>query len=95
MATSLVRYTVEQEAANVTWLEILVAELARTAPSRPSHAAERLSLQEVWMSLIAGLGAQALERIERIAALQTVEPGDAQPQEQLGEAEERGGVRRC
>jgi hypothetical protein len=70
MATSVVRHAIEQEAVDITWLEILVAELRKVRPPRLYDLSEGLSPEQLWRSLTAALAPQQLERIERIAAMQ-------------------------
>lgn len=76
MATSVVRHALEQEAVNITWLEILVAELRKVRPPRLCDLAGELSPEQLWLSLTAALAPQQLARIERIAAMQPCRPGE-------------------
>ena len=76
MATSLIRNAIEQEADEASWLHILLAELARIAPSLSSGPVEKLSLEELQASLAAGLSVRALQRIGQLAGVQAVDGAD-------------------
>lgn len=67
-------------------LQILLAELTTIAPPRPAGPVEMPSVEELRAALAAGLGSEALERIERIAALDPIELSDSQLDKQLREA---------
>lgn len=70
-------------------LQILLAELATIAPPRPAGPIEMPSLEQLRASLAGGLGPEALERIERIAAAEPIELSDSQLDEQLREASQQ------
>jgi len=70
-------------------LKVLLAELATIAPPRPVGPVEMPSVEKLRASLAAGVGPEALERIERIAAADPIEFSDAQLDEQLREVTQR------
>ena len=67
-------------------LQILLAELARIAPPRPTGPVEMPSVEQLRASLATGVDAAALKRIEKIAAAEPIELSDAQLDAQLREA---------
>jgi hypothetical protein len=79
MATSLIRNAIEQEAHEASWLQILLAELARVAPSLSSGPVEKLSLEELQASLTAALSVRALQRIGQLAAVHSGDGGEGSP----------------
>lgn len=70
-------------------LQVLLAELATIAPPRPVGPVEMPSIEQLRASLAAGVDPETLERIERIAAADSIELSDAQLDEQLREATQR------
>jgi hypothetical protein len=79
MATSLIRNAIEQEADEASWLQILLAELARIAPSLSPGPVEKLSVEELQASLTAGLSVRALQRIGQLAAVQAANGLEGNP----------------
>jgi hypothetical protein len=67
-------------------LQVLLAELATVAPPRPTGPIEMPSLEQLREALAGGVGAAALKRIEKIAAVEPIELSDAQLDAQLREA---------
>lgn len=67
-------------------LRILLAELATVAPPRSAGPVEMPSLEQLRASLANGLGPEALERIEQIAAAEPIELSDRDLDAQLREA---------
>jgi len=70
-------------------LQVLLAELVTIAPPRPVGPVEMPSVEQLRASLAAGVGPEALERIERIAAADPIELSDLQLDEQLREVTQR------
>jgi hypothetical protein len=66
-------------------LQILLAELVTIAPPRPAGPVEMPSVEQLRASLVTGVGAAALKRIEKIAAAEPIELSDAQLDSQLRE----------
>jgi hypothetical protein len=67
-------------------LRILLAELATVAPPRSAGPVEMPSLEQLRASLANGLGPEALERIEQIAAAEPIELSDRDLDAQLRDA---------
>ncbi len=67
-------------------LRILLAELATVAPPRSAGPVEMPSLEQLRASLANGVGPEALERIEQIAAAEPIELSDRDLDAQLHEA---------
>lgn len=67
-------------------LRVLLGELARIAPPRPTGPVQMPSLQELQESLASGLGPAALKRIEKIASAEPIELSDAELDAQLRQA---------
>ncbi len=76
MATSMIRNAIEQEADEASWMQILLAELARIAASLSPGPVEKLSLEELQESLTAGLSVRALRRIGQLVAIQALDGTD-------------------
>ncbi|MGH2902782.1 MAG: hypothetical protein ACRDK7_04255 [Solirubrobacteraceae bacterium] len=64
-------------------LQVLLAELATVAPPRPGGPVEMPFVELLRESLATGVGAAALKRIEKIAAAEPIELGDAELDAQL------------
>jgi hypothetical protein len=64
-------------------LRVLLGELARIAPPRPTGPMQMPSLQELQQSLASGLGPAALKRIEKITAVGPIELSDTELDVQL------------
>ena len=67
-------------------LQILLAELATVAPPRPTGPVEMPSVEQLREALAGGVGAAALKRIEKIAAVEPIELSDAELDAQVREA---------